>query len=213
MLDTLDTTANTRQWKNMLEMLGAYTGSIEDKALMEDGFLEFESLITAYMDKLVRSFLKTKKRLIYRAFKTYEGAALHYCIILYNDNLTNRGKLYAFSQKFLYTGYGRRFPVVFQFIPREMETELKTFETLDMNEHFVPYSAKRRKKRPALKLTKRKNAYQNFSKPKPSDLDAFDTLILALAKDKPFFAKKYIKHDGERQRGSNNHYMKFLGLA
>ena len=76
-----------------------------------------------------------------------------------------------------------------------------------------PYSAKRRKKRPALKLTKRKNAYQNFSKPKPSDLDAFDTLILALAKDKPFFAKKYIKQDGERQRGSNSDYMKFLGLA
>ena len=161
MLDTLDTTAaNTLQRQKMLEMLGAFTESMNaevemgktltdlgisnsftdsiDEALLDplkismDGFLQFESLITAYMDKIVRSFLKTKKRLIYRAFKTYEGASLHYCIILYNDNLNNRGKLYALPQQFLYTGYGRRFPVVFQFIPREMETELKIFETLDI---------------------------------------------------------------------------------
>ena len=158
MVETTAVHAANRQ--KMLEMLGAFTESMNadveigktltdlgisnsftdmvDESLRDplkismEGFIQFENLISASLDKVVRAFLKSKKRLIYRAFKTYEGATLHYCIILHNDNLTNRGKLYTLPQNFLSAGYGRRFPIIFQFIPLTMVNELRTFETLDL---------------------------------------------------------------------------------
>jgi hypothetical protein len=95
-------------------------------------YLELERGITYQLDQVVRDFLKSKKRLIHKAYKTYDDASLHYCIILHKDNLTNRGKLYELTKRFIYSGMAQRFPLVFQFVPKELENDLKANERIEL---------------------------------------------------------------------------------
>ena len=92
-----------------------------------------EKLIAIYLDRAVRNFLKSKKRLIYKAYKTYEDPTiLHYCIILNNDTLENRGKLRALKGSLILAGLDDRFPIMFQYIPKEWEAELTIYETINL---------------------------------------------------------------------------------
>jgi hypothetical protein len=92
-----------------------------------------EKLVSIYLDRGVRDFLKSKKRLVYKAFKTHKDPSiLHYCIILNHDTLANRGKLKDFKLSLIYAGLDNRFPVMFQYIQKEFESELTDFESIKL---------------------------------------------------------------------------------
>ena len=98
-----------------------------------DSIVAQEKLIAIHLDRGVRDFLKSKKRLIYKAFKTYKDPTiLHYCIILNHDTLTNRGKLRAFKGALILAGLDARFPVMFEYIAKEWESELTIYETINL---------------------------------------------------------------------------------
>ncbi len=98
-----------------------------------DSIVAQEKMISTYLNKGVYDFLKSKKRLIYKAFKTYDDpSSLHYCIILNHNTLENRGKLREFKKSLIYAGLDARFPVLFEFIPKEWESQLTIHEAINL---------------------------------------------------------------------------------
>ena len=96
------------------------------------GFVALETSIYQMIDIVVKSFLKSKKRLIESAFKSFEGNELHYCIILKQDTITNRGKLYEFLDKYAENNIEHKFPVSFQFIPKNLAEKLTIKERIEL---------------------------------------------------------------------------------
>ena len=86
------------------------------------------------IDRLVRSFLEFNKGIILHAFrtKTYFDD-LHYSIILKEDNLANREKMFEFFEKYDLLDISIRFPVYFQYIPIELMEKFAYSEEINLN--------------------------------------------------------------------------------
>ncbi|MGM0582474.1 MAG: hypothetical protein ACQETL_17480 [Bacteroidota bacterium] len=77
--------------------------------------------VNQIIDKVIRSFFKKNAKIIDRAFKTKESLNdLHYSIILKDDNLDNRTKLFSFLDNFDLMDISQKHPVYFQFIPKKL---------------------------------------------------------------------------------------------
>ncbi|WP_315816882.1 hypothetical protein [Paraflavitalea speifideaquila] len=73
------------------------------------------------IDKFVNSFLRIKKPLITAAYRSKTSLNdLHYSIVLNDDNITNRNKVFDFFDKYDLLDISSKYPVYFQFVPIEL---------------------------------------------------------------------------------------------
>jgi hypothetical protein len=101
---------------------------IMDKPLTSsyDALQGIESAIKDMLNKSVVAFLEENKKNINKVYRLkHSGTVLHYSIILKDDDLHKRSKLYGFISDYKNTKISARFPIVFQSIPSELE---KVFE-------------------------------------------------------------------------------------
>lgn len=91
---------------------------------LEDIF-EFSSKIdnqvNYILDRVIRSYLRKNTNLVDKAFKTKDNwNDLHYSIVLKEDNLHNRTKLFTFLDNFDVMDISQKHPIYFQFIPKNL---------------------------------------------------------------------------------------------
>lgn len=80
-----------------------------------------DNQLSEVIDKIIRSFFKKNTSIIDRAFKTNSSALdLHYSIVLKEDNLENRTKLFSFLENFDIIDSPQKHPIYFQFIPQNL---------------------------------------------------------------------------------------------
>ena len=80
-----------------------------------------DNQVNYILDKVIRGFFKKNSKLIDKAFKTKANQNdLHYSIVLKNDNLDNRNKLFSFLDNFDLMDISQKHPIYFQFIPKKL---------------------------------------------------------------------------------------------
>jgi hypothetical protein len=86
------------------------------------------------IDRLVKSFLNFNKEIIRQAFRTKTFFNdLHYSIVLREDNLNNREKMFEFFEKYDLLEIADRFPVYLQFVPIELISKIPSSEEIIIN--------------------------------------------------------------------------------
>jgi len=79
----------------------------------------------------VKDYLISKKSLIATALKSDTGNKdLHFCIALKKDSLTNRMKINEFFSHYYGVRISTKYPVYFQFVPKEVVDKLKVAEKI-----------------------------------------------------------------------------------
>ncbi len=85
-----------------------------------------EMAIKDMLNKSVEDFLGSNRKNIKKVYRLkHNGTVLHYSIILKDDDLHKRSKLYSFISDYKNTKISARFPIVFQSIPKELEGEFE----------------------------------------------------------------------------------------
>lgn len=80
-----------------------------------------DNQIKEIVDRLVKAFLKHNSQIIQGAYRTKTALNdLHYSIVLKNDNIDNRDKIFDFFDKFDLLDISNKYPVYFQFVPVEL---------------------------------------------------------------------------------------------
>jgi hypothetical protein len=87
-----------------------------------DALQGIELAIKDMLNKSVEDFFTSNKKLIKKVYRLkHGGTVLHYSIILKDDDLNKRSKLYSFISDYKNTKISARFPIVFQSIPQDLE--------------------------------------------------------------------------------------------
>ena len=86
------------------------------------------------VDKFVKSFLRFNKSIIHTAFRsTTILNDLHYSIVLQEDNIENRSRIFEFLDKFDSQDIATRYPVYIQFVPVELMDKVKFNEEIKLD--------------------------------------------------------------------------------
>ncbi len=96
------------------------------------GLLFFEESIRLQLSETVVAFLKKHQRLIKKKFQTNPNF-LNYYIVLKKDTINNRGKLFAFLAKYQQTAISNKFPILFQFVPENFESDFNSYHEISLN--------------------------------------------------------------------------------
>ncbi len=92
---------------------------------------EIDIQIKLMIDRIIKSFLNKNAGIIKEAFKTKTLLNdLHYSIVLKEDNISNRSKIFEFLDKFDLLDISKKYPVYFQFVPVELIGKISTIEKL-----------------------------------------------------------------------------------
>lgn len=90
--------------------------------------------VNAIIDKVIKSFFKKNAKIIDSAFKTKESLNdLHYSIVLKEDNIDNRTKLFSFLDNFDLMDISQKHPVYFQFIPKKLIDKINYKEEIKLD--------------------------------------------------------------------------------
>lgn len=80
-----------------------------------------DNQIKEIIDRIVKSFLKDNSHIIQIAYRTKTSLNdLHYSIVLKNDSMDNRNKIFEFFDRFDLLDISSKYPVYFQFVPIEL---------------------------------------------------------------------------------------------
>lgn len=83
------------------------------------------------VDIFVKSFFRKNKETISSAYRSKTSLNdLHYSIVLKEDNMENRNKIFDFFDKYDLLDIANRYPVYFQFIPVELVNKINYSEEL-----------------------------------------------------------------------------------
>ena len=94
---------------------------------------EIDYQVNYILDKVVRGFLKKNSNVIDKAFKTKENHYdLHYSIVLKEDNINNRTKMFSFLDKFDVMDISQKHPIYFQFIPKQFIDKINYQEEINL---------------------------------------------------------------------------------
>jgi hypothetical protein len=88
---------------------------------------------TILENEIIELILKNKKYL-HSAYKTFQEPILHFCLILKKENFNHRVPFLKMISTHILKGYQDKLPLVFQFVPENMEKELKAYKKLIPNE-------------------------------------------------------------------------------
>ena len=92
---------------------------------------KIDNQVNYILDKVIRGFLKKNSKLVDQAFKTKANQNdLHYSIVLKNDNLDNRNKLFSFLDNFDLMDISQKHPIYFQFIPKKLISKINYNEEI-----------------------------------------------------------------------------------
>lgn len=93
---------------------------------------KIDNQVNSILDKVVRGFLQKNSSIIYKAFKTKENQDdLHYSIVLKDDTINNRTKLFSFLDNFDLIEISQKHPIYFQFIPRKLIDKINYNEEIE----------------------------------------------------------------------------------
>jgi hypothetical protein len=94
---------------------------------------DFDIQIKAFIDKKVKNFLKSSSEIIECAYRTKTSLDdLHYSIVLKNDDIANRDRIFEFLDKYDLWDYSQKYPVYFQFVPSNLINKIYTKEKLSL---------------------------------------------------------------------------------
>ena len=83
------------------------------------------------VDIFVKSFFRKNKETVSATYRSKTSLNdLHYSIVLKEDNIENRNKIFDFFDKYDLLEIANRYPVYFQFIPAELVNKLNYSEEL-----------------------------------------------------------------------------------
>ena len=89
--------------------------------------------IKEIVDRIVKAFLKHNSQVIQGAYRTKTSLNdLHYSIVLKNDNIENRNKIFDFFDKFDLLDISNKYPVYFQFVPVELIEKILVSESVKL---------------------------------------------------------------------------------
>ena len=90
-----------------------------------------DSQVKQIVDIFVKSFFRKNKAVVTSAFRSKTSLNdLHYSIVLNEDNIDNRNKIFDFYDKYDLLEIANKYPVYFQFIPVELINKLYYSEEL-----------------------------------------------------------------------------------
>lgn len=93
-----------------------------------------DSQVKQIVDIFVKSFFRKNKTVVSSAFRSKTSLNdLHYSIVLNEDNIDNRNKIFDFYDKYDLLEISYKYPVYFQFIPVELVNKLNYSEELKFN--------------------------------------------------------------------------------
>lgn len=93
-----------------------------------------DSQIKHIVDIIVKSFLVRNKELVSVAYRSKTNLNdLHYSIVLKEDNMDNRNKIFDFFDKYDLLELANRYPVYFQFVPAEFIAKMNLSEELKLD--------------------------------------------------------------------------------
>jgi hypothetical protein len=113
---------------NIQDAFSKRISAIMDKPLLSsfDALQGIEMAIKDMLNKSVEDFLNSNKKYIRKVYRLkHAGTVLHYSIVLKDDDLHKRSKLYSFISDYKNTKISARFPIVFQSIPKDLENDFK----------------------------------------------------------------------------------------
>lgn len=85
-----------------------------------------ESVVMSMLNAAVQDFILENKKIIRSAFKiTSPNSAMHYVIIFKSNKDSYRYKFNDFVRAYDMTGLGQKFPLIMQYIPKELITNEK----------------------------------------------------------------------------------------
>lgn len=86
------------------------------------------------IDRLAKSFFNFNNEIIRYAYRTRTFFNdLHYSVVLKEDNIVNREKMFEFFEKYDLLEIADRFPVYFQFVPLELMSKIPSSEEIIVN--------------------------------------------------------------------------------
>lgn len=90
-----------------------------------DGIFEIpeniDNQVKYILDKYVKSFLQINKTLIQSAYRSKTSLNdLHYSIVLQEDTMENRSKIFHFFEIYDLLDIATKYPIYFQFVPAEL---------------------------------------------------------------------------------------------
>lgn len=86
------------------------------------------------LDIFVKSFLRYNKQILTSVYRSKTSMNdLHYSIILKEDNVDNRNKIFDFFDKYDLYDISSKYPVYFQFVPEELISKLNYSEELKLD--------------------------------------------------------------------------------
>lgn len=95
---------------------------------------DIEKIIYSIVNKAVTEFFTTKKILLENLYRiTNTANPLTYAIILKEDNFLNRMEIFEFFEKYDLTDFSEKFPVIFHFVPTDIENEIPSKEAINLN--------------------------------------------------------------------------------
>ncbi len=87
------------------------------------------------VDRIVKSFLRNNAPIILKAYRARSSMNdLHYSIVLKNDNINNRSRIFDFFDKYDLLEISSKYPVYFQFVPVEFADKMHISESLNLSE-------------------------------------------------------------------------------
>jgi hypothetical protein len=94
---------------------------------------KIDNQVDYIIDKIIRGFFKKNAFLIEKAYKTKQSLNdLHYSIVLKNDTLDNRTKLFSFLDNFDLMDISQKHPIYFQFIPESLSEKINYNEEIEL---------------------------------------------------------------------------------
>jgi len=97
--------------------------------------VDIDNRIKNIVDRIVKSYLKHNSAIVQTAYRTNTiKGDLHYSIVLKNDNMVNRNRIFDFFDKYDLLEVSQKYPVYFQFVPVDLAEKIQVCEALELNE-------------------------------------------------------------------------------
>lgn len=86
------------------------------------------------VDKFVKGFIRSNKRIVTSAYRSKTSMNdLHYSIVLQDDTVSNRNKLFSFFDHYDLLEISSKYPVYFQFVPSELIEKINYIEIVNLD--------------------------------------------------------------------------------
>lgn len=90
-----------------------------------------QEIIYSELSGVVNTFLIGNKEILHKVYCVKDGEnEMFYAIIFKEDNISNRAKLNDFLMLYESTPFEKHFPLIFQYIPKELEKDINGSELL-----------------------------------------------------------------------------------